>query len=61
MQLHAAVLICMLFIITTIRASNNGTHYKRCQTWTYEYLSAAQSNPDTDEPHTHLDATRPYQ
>jgi hypothetical protein len=58
---HAAVLICMLHIVTTIRASNNGTHNKRCQAWTYEHISAAQPTSDTDEPHTHFAANRPHQ
>lgn len=58
---HAAVLICMLFIITTIRASTNRTYNQRCQAWTNEHISAAQPNPGTDEPHTHFNANRPYQ
>jgi hypothetical protein len=45
---YAAVLIRMLFIITNIRASNNGTHNKRCHAWTNEHISTAQPNSDTD-------------
>ena len=58
---HAAKPICMLFIITAIRTSTIRTHNQRCQAWTYEHISAAQPNSDTDEPHAHFDTHRPYQ
>lgn len=61
MRHHAALLIRMLSIFTTIRAANNCTHHKRCQAWTYEHIRAAQPNSDPDKPHTHFDTDRPNQ
>jgi hypothetical protein len=58
---HAALLICMLSILTTIRAANNGTHNKRGQAWTYEHIPTAQPKSDPGKSHTHIDAHRPYQ
>ncbi|MCK5316422.1 MAG: hypothetical protein KAJ55_00835 [Anaerolineales bacterium] len=60
-QCRTALLICMLFVITTTRATNAGTHNKRCNAWTYQHVSAAQPNSDAIESFTHSDAYRPYQ
>ena len=61
MRHRAALVICMLSIFTTFRASNNGTYNKRCKAWTYEHIPAAQPNTDPDKPHTHFGTHRPYQ
>jgi len=61
MRHHAALVICLLSIFTSIRAANNATNNKRCQAWAYEHISTAQPNADPGKPHTHFNAYRTYQ
>ncbi len=60
-QFRTALLIGMLFVITTTRATNAGTHNKCCKAWTYQHISAAQPNSDAIKSFTHSDAYHPYQ